>query len=80
MNKFKKYVALASLATIGAVQSASAQLVAYDSATDAVSFDPAPLISPVIDGVVAGVLAGVALFVIFMGIRYVKRALKTGGN
>lgn len=57
---------------------AQAAFVEVDGTTGEITFTPGDVLDPVITAVVAAVVAAVALFVIFVGTRYVYRALKTG--
>lgn len=72
-SRWAAFTAMLTLMLLGAPLS-QAQIVAYDGTN--VTFAPASLVTPIATGVIAAIVAGTALFIIFVGVRWVYRATK----
>ena len=78
-SRIKKMLAVLSvfvLACVVMTQNACADIVSYDEATNAVSFTPGELVTPIITAIVAAVTAASAIWVIVIGIKWLRRFMR----
>lgn len=68
------YAALFCAVMLVMANGASAlDIVTQDGTTGAISFDPSALVDPVLTAIIAAVCAGAAIFLVVVGVRWIKR-------